>query len=111
MTSPELKLTNNSVCPRCGAGLRCAMVRRAGPPQASTAPSGGSAVREATSAEADTTAGDAECWCVQLPHVMPVPSALPASVQPDNSAASCFCPACLKQITDERKNSPSPAPD
>jgi hypothetical protein len=75
MTSPELKLANTSVCPRCGADLRCGMV-----------------------------AGDAECWCVQLPHVMPVPSARPVSALPDNSAASCFCPVCLKQITDERKN-------
>ena len=82
MTSPELKLANTSVCPRCGAGLRCAMV-----------------------------AGDAECWCVQLPHVMPVPFALPVPVLPDNIAASCFCPACLKQITDERKNTLSPAHD
>ena len=74
MTSPELKLGNTSVCPRCGAGLRCAML-----------------------------AGDAECWCVQLPNVMPVP-ALPEQALPDSGAASCFCPACLKQITDERKN-------
>ena len=74
MTSPELKLANTSVCPRCGAGLRCAMV-----------------------------AGDAECWCVQLPNVMPVP-ARPEPALPDSGAASCFCPACLKQITDERKN-------
>lgn len=64
-------LANTSVCPRCGAGLRCGMV-----------------------------AGDAECWCVQLPHIMPVPSE--RTPQPEGSALSCFCPACLKQITDER---------
>jgi hypothetical protein len=64
-------LANTSVCPRCGAGLRCGMV-----------------------------AGDAECWCVKLPHIMPVPSE--RSPQPEGSALSCFCPACLKQITDER---------
>ena len=75
MASTELKLANTSVCPRCGTGLRCGMV-----------------------------AGDAQCWCVQLPHVMPVPAARPVSVLPDNRAASCYCPACLKQITDERKN-------
>lgn len=75
MTSPELELANTSVCPRCGAGLRCGMV-----------------------------AGDAECWCVQLPQVMPLPPALPEQALPDGGAASCFCPACLKQITDERKN-------
>ncbi|CAN5510975.1 hypothetical protein BH10PSE16_BH10PSE16_34640 [soil metagenome] len=74
MASVELK-PNTSVCPRCGAGLRCGIV-----------------------------AGDAECWCVQLPNVMPVPSARPEPALPDSGAASCFCPACLQQITDERKN-------
>lgn len=81
MTSPELK-SSTSACPRCGAGLRCGMV-----------------------------AGDAECWCVQLPHVMPVPPALPGQALPDSSAASCFCPACLKLITDERRNQLLPARD
>ncbi|UUZ62461.1 cysteine-rich CWC family protein [Polaromonas sp. P1(28)-13] len=54
-------------------------------------------------------AGDAECWCVQLPLVMPVPS----SRAPDNKAASCFCPACLKLITHEqtRPGTPEPARD
>ncbi|CDS51370.1 FIG00933213: hypothetical protein [Polaromonas sp. CG9_12] len=74
MALTELK-ANTSVCPRCGADLRCGMV-----------------------------AGDAECWCVQLPPVMPVPRALPENALPDSGAASCFCRACLKQITDERKN-------
>jgi len=64
-------LADTSVCPRCGAGLRCGMV-----------------------------AGDAECWCVQLPHVMPVPAERPP--QAEGNAPSCFCPACLKLITDER---------
>ncbi|SFC00509.1 Cysteine-rich CWC [Polaromonas sp. OV174] len=84
MTSPAPTLPNTSVCPRCGAGLRCGMV-----------------------------AGDAECWCMQLPHVMPVPEARkpPAPSQDGAAAASCYCPACLKQITDERKNALSPAPD
>jgi hypothetical protein len=73
---------NTSVCPRCGAGLRCGMV-----------------------------AGDAECWCVKLPHVMPVPSERIPS--PEDSAPSCFCPACLKLITDERSrlSTPDPARD
>ncbi|MEC5213753.1 putative paraquat-inducible protein A [Polaromonas sp. CG_9.5] len=74
MASPDLKLANTSVCPRCGAGLRCGMV-----------------------------AGDAQCWCTQLPNVMPVP-ALNEHTLPDNGAASCFCPACLKQITDEQQH-------
>ncbi|MEP6963959.1 MAG: cysteine-rich CWC family protein [Polaromonas sp.] len=83
MTAPELRLANTSVCPRCGAGLRCGMV-----------------------------AGDAKCWCVQLPHIMPLPSIPSRPLQSDNSAASCYCPACLKQITDERQQHPlSPAPD
>lgn len=74
MTSLELKSANTSVCPRCGAGLRCAMA-----------------------------AGDAQCWCIQLPNVMPVPAL------PDNHADSCFCPACLQQITDEQQNKLAPA--
>ena len=106
MTSPDIEIANTSVCPRCGAGLRCAMVRRAGPPQASTTPLGGSVLHEVDSVGADTLSGDAECWCVQLPHVMPVPAAR-AAVLP--GAASCFCPVCLKQITDERQNAISAA--
>ena len=83
MTSPELGLkSNNSVCPRCGTGLRCGMV-----------------------------GDDAKCWCVNLPHVMPVPSALPDPVLAVNSAASCFCPACLEEITNERKNALSSPAD
>ena len=74
MMSAELK-SDTSVCPRCGASLRCAMV-----------------------------AGDAECWCVQLPNVMPLPADQAGPAQTGDSAASCFCPACLKQITDERQN-------
>ncbi|MGV8803775.1 MAG: cysteine-rich CWC family protein [Polaromonas sp.] len=77
--APAPAPANTSVCPRCGAGLRCGML-----------------------------AGDAQCWCVQLPLVMPVPS-LP--LPPDGQVASCFCPACLKHITDERKNRLSPSPD
>ncbi|WP_426145547.1 cysteine-rich CWC family protein [Polaromonas sp. DSR2-3-2] len=107
MASTEQK-PDTSICPRCGAGLRCGMV-----------------------------AGDAECWCVQLPHVMPVPFPLPfwgkagvgagtgsntsESPHPNPppegegidpaAATSCFCPACLKQITDERPHPLSPARD
>ena len=98
----------NSSCPRCGVAFRCDMVRSAGPSQASTVPVGGSAVREATSVGADMPGGDKECWCVQLPHIMPVPSSTPPST--GTPVASCFCPACLKQITDERLY-PSPASD
>ncbi|MCJ7798914.1 MAG: cysteine-rich CWC family protein, partial [Polaromonas sp.] len=68
MTAPTADLPDTSRCPRCGAGLHCAMV-----------------------------AGDAECWCTQLPMIMPLPSS-----PPTDSTASCYCPACLKQITDDR---------
>ena len=82
-TAPAAQ-ADTSVCPRCGAGLRCGMV-----------------------------AGDAECWCVQLPHVMPVPTERTPS--PEGSALSslsCYCPACLKLITDERTRlSPAAARD
>lgn len=76
MTAPTTDLPNTSRCPRCGAGLRCGMV-----------------------------AGDAECWCTQLPLVMPIPSSTPTG-----SAASCYCPACLKHITDERLRACNPTP-
>lgn len=79
MTTDPAALPYTSVCPRCGVDLRCGMV-----------------------------AGDAECWCVQLPHVMPVPAARDALLP---ATASCYCPACLKQITDERHHKLSPAPD
>jgi hypothetical protein len=69
----------NSSCPRCGAAFRCGMV-----------------------------GGDSECWCVKLPHIMPVPSALSSPAGPPEAA--CYCPACLQQITDERHKT-SPAGD
>jgi hypothetical protein len=69
MPSTDLK-ANTSVCPRCGAGLRCGML-----------------------------AGDAQCWCVQLPNIMPVPAEASAAL-PADANASCFCPACLQEITD-----------
>ncbi|WP_229676224.1 cysteine-rich CWC family protein [Polaromonas eurypsychrophila] len=53
--------------------------------------------------------GDSECWCVKLPHIMPVPSGPPSTT--GAPGASCFCPACLQQITDDRQHSPSPARD
>jgi hypothetical protein len=71
-------LADTSVCPRCGAGLRCGMV-----------------------------AGDAECWCVQLPHVMPPPTE--RAPKAEGSTLSCYCPACLKLITDERSRLSTPA--
>ncbi|MDP2256201.1 MAG: cysteine-rich CWC family protein [Polaromonas sp.] len=77
MTSPVVDLPDTSRCPRCGAGLRCGML-----------------------------AGDAQCWCVQLPHVMPVPSGAPST--PDSSTTSCYCPACLKQITNEQLRASNP---
>ena len=87
------------------------MVRREGPPQASTAPLGGSVLHEVNSVGANTPSGDAGCWCIQLPRVMLVPPPPANAGQPDNNAASCFCPACLKQITDERQNAISAADD
>ncbi|MDO8385709.1 MAG: cysteine-rich CWC family protein [Polaromonas sp.] len=53
---------------------------------------------------------DAECWCVKLPHVMPVPTDNSATGG-DAAKASCFCPACLQQITDDQQHTTSPAGD
>lgn len=74
---------HTSVCPRCGAGLRCGNI-----------------------------AGDAHCWCAQLPNIMPVPAGraplAPSSPEAAGaSAASCFCPACLQEITDARLHASS----
>ncbi len=83
MTSLDTQLPDTSVCPGCGAGLRCGMV-----------------------------AGDAQCWCVQLPNIMPLPTERAPLLSTDAdaasaSAASCFCPACLKKITDDRLHAPA----
>ena len=62
-----------SVCPRCGAGFRCGMV-----------------------------AGDAACWCADLPLLAELPVRLPdtaGAAEIEVPAASCFCPACLKSLT------------
>ncbi|WP_397407999.1 cysteine-rich CWC family protein [Polaromonas sp.] len=53
--------------------------------------------------------GDTECWCVKLPHVLPVPSASAPTI--GTSGASCFCPACLQKLTDDRQQDTSPARD
>ncbi|MDI1236263.1 MAG: cysteine-rich CWC family protein [Polaromonas sp.] len=81
MTAAGASLPSNASCPRCGAAFRCGMV-----------------------------GGDAECWCVKLPHVMPVPSSNPSS-SIGTSEASCFCAACLQKITDDRQPDLSPARD
>ena len=81
MTLVEPKL-ETSTCPRCGAGFRCAIV-----------------------------AGDVQCWCAQLPQVMPVPFAPSTQTLLDSGAVACFCPACLKQITDERHSALLPPCD
>ncbi|MDI1273559.1 cysteine-rich CWC family protein [Polaromonas sp.] len=80
MTAAGASMPPNSSCPGCGATFRCGMV-----------------------------GGDAECWCVKLPHLLPVPSS-PSSTT-GTTGASCFCPTCLQKITDERQHTPSPAHD
>lgn len=54
-------------CAQCGAPFRCGM-----------------------------DAGDAECWCVSLPPLLPVPAASTGDL-----AASCLCPACLQARLDQ----------
>ncbi|WP_096670690.1 cysteine-rich CWC family protein [Polaromonas sp. AET17H-212] len=119
MTATGASVPTNSSCPRCGATFRCGMV-----------------------------GGDAECWCVKLPHIMPVPPGSPSTIvensknhdrqlttvrpelveglrqaQPERygvvndenihstAEASCFCPACLQKITDDRQQNTSSARD
>lgn len=79
MTAAGTTTEPNSSCPRCGAAFRCGMV-----------------------------GGDSECWCVQLPHIMPVPSN-PSTTATGTAGASCFCPACLQKITDDRQHDAPPA--
>ena len=63
----------NATCPACAQSFECGMV-----------------------------AGSAACWCFQLPHSLPVPS---ASLMGGNSPATgCFCRACLPL----RLNVPTP---
>jgi hypothetical protein len=48
-------------------------------------------------------AGDAHCWCADLPALQQLPVPLPgsdsANAQEPAGDASCFCPACLKSLT------------
>ena len=78
MTAAKAGTQANSSCPRCGTMFRCGMV-----------------------------AADDQCWCVKLPHIMPVLSS--ASATTGTAGASCFCPACLQQVTNERQHNDSPA--
>ncbi|MES2509701.1 MAG: cysteine-rich CWC family protein [Pseudomonadota bacterium] len=62
---------DTSRCPSCGTGLRCGMV-----------------------------AGDSQCWCFALPHVIPVPS---DNKQDLAASAGCLCPACLQRLIDSHE--------
>ncbi|MES2945641.1 MAG: cysteine-rich CWC family protein [Pseudomonadota bacterium] len=64
---------DSSVCPGCGGGLRCGMV-----------------------------AGDSECWCYSMPHVIPVPVAANASTSSSAAKTSCLCPTCLQLLIDSQ---------
>jgi hypothetical protein len=41
--------------------------------------------------------GDGPCWCTALPAAAPLPAVNAA----DATAASCWCPACLREHIDE----------
>ena len=66
-----VNLPGNVYCTACGALLHCGMV-----------------------------AGDAICWCHDLPHVIPVPTALKAG--DSGQKAGCLCPPCLKKLIDSQ---------
>jgi hypothetical protein len=51
-------------CPHCGSAVECGM-----------------------------TNGDETCWCLELPHLLPVSSA----------KASCYCKSCLEGLIAERQ--------
>jgi hypothetical protein len=40
---------------------------------------------------------DGPCWCTAMPAVLPVPVA--------GTAASCYCPGCLKLVIEAQKSS------
>ncbi|MDP2819100.1 MAG: cysteine-rich CWC family protein [Polaromonas sp.] len=80
MTTAGTNAELNSSCHRCGAAFRCGMV-----------------------------GGDNECWCVKLPHLMRVPASSASTTNTGTTGASCFCPACLKKITDDRPHNTLPA--
>ncbi len=42
-------------------------------------------------------AGDAKCWCFDLPHVIPLESI----GRDDKTEADCLCPTCLQQKIDD----------
>jgi Cysteine-rich CWC len=45
-------------------------------------------------------AGDATCWCADLPLLAELPVRLSDTAgSAEKLALSCFCPACLKSLT------------
>jgi hypothetical protein len=60
-SSPSVDLNNGQrVCQRCGTPFVCGVA-----------------------------AGEGECWCFQLPMVVPLPE--------NDGAATCMCPYCLQE--------------
>jgi hypothetical protein len=43
----------------------------------------------------EAAAGDARCWCTQLP---PLPINIPQQTGTDAAADRCFCPDCLRTL-------------
>lgn len=66
LLSTEMAKTNQAtgqVCPECGAEFRCGAV-----------------------------AGEATCWCFDLPNVIPLDQ-----IGDDQQPAGCLCPECLQK--------------
>ncbi|NJO24081.1 MAG: cysteine-rich CWC family protein [Sphingomonadales bacterium] len=63
--------STNDGCPACGGPVGCGMAK-----------------------------GEPTCWCMELPHAMPMPSAA--------SAARCYCRTCLQKLIDDRATATPP---
>jgi hypothetical protein len=71
MHHDDTKNAGNVACTECGQTFRCGF-----------------------------RAGDAQCWCAELPRRLPMPT---------DSASGCVCAACLQRRLEQVSSKPGPA--